>query len=1433
MSSKAEPQRTTLVGIGAQGNAEDWSSEFDLEGGNLLKSPSFRNKALNVPNEIKEIDFDDIVAPRDDIDDFTDSDDDTLLATNNYNVSKSTLDDCETDSLSDEEDWDEELGIADEVLESQESMLNGFRHVISDTLGLKHGGMLDELINPLQQDDVIKTTIPARCKVVSMLLTRPDDFNMLVYPKSIPLYSLKLDGDKKQLMAMQLDDWLKNIVHKHKERIDQVIRVKDVNWLRDFQSKSKNFSRQLLNGWAEVVTILWRNNSLEVYDTLRNFLKIFRQFSKMDKYVVKDLSSMSEADYHMSFMQVTRLLRITAMADVLESISGRYTDGAGKRNDHHFRMIITDTTTQAPTKSNKHNLSGQGPYFPEILKCATVLFPDKLELLAVLELEAASYHVSVMLDNRIDSNYSPTAYELFKAHIFLYRSISSSVREKTATHNVLKAEKNASRRDKDRYEEEMKNCDTATTAILCDLCLLLNGHESLNVHYSKHLAAAIDMIFVEKNNIDRSSDDSDDEIEEYFDVYTQTKSKSSSKKSGSTRSNNSRSNNSRSNNSHSHKDSKRSQHHTTLTTTETVELERKHNSSFSNRDGFGNAKSVSNNSRSVSNLLSVSMHSKSSTHNHMSTRALSAELFENDDIALYEVFVKLRTHRFLVATLLSKKYKKVSRKSPLKPIVAYTLGLLQALEEDTPGSQERTESLWLECLVLLDKQCDARLSEVAPPILSLFAVGVIESFAELLIKTSKYKFGVSSFEAVTECLLLLNSKDVKRLYRRLTNVSTEARDIKRSIYYHCVMLRIAIEEAKLNEFVYIADLVGKLFLEVGETQLAERCLRVVALLHQGYTIKSVRFERICLHKLLLNCLPEGIELPYIDLNTDTETVPVASVPGALLWARRAKDSVQCDSQQLHAIMKLVEAYVVSDYHQMALALCSCLLEKKVFPQGRIYVLLTMAKCFLKLRELKKCEATLDRIAYEADEIVTPLLNYGDDAADLEPEAGAGGARGGNARGGGFVYGHQHNISFSGPIENLTKRDLGKLSRVSSDKRRSNKNITRSGSINFFNEGHPNSNHHTSAALLGVVTKVRSYEYVLLRARCRLAADDPEWAILWLQIAISICPRGKIDRQGRIRYLSGRAYMALCLRCHMGGGAVPPELTDQEAQHANKAEEEFRAASTLYKLTGDIVKETKTLSRITELHISRVFSEVAVEQSVPLHEALHGKAESILRSLESLSRLAMQLAGDTSAPLELIRTLVNTSELSWLLGNVQLSFSAWYEAKTLLNITFLQCLSVETLPPPSLTLQRQTSNSLPSQKIKKTISFGSLSSLNTSTPKNTSFSPADFIPDPLNPLSDAPLPVVKFAPGMLLRIYALLSRVVRLAFVIEPCPLSHYGGNLLASWIRMNNVISSMGSPLFGDIHGSLKKTMSSFQDICSSYHHASANIRLKNTYGLS
>jgi hypothetical protein len=46
------------------------------------------------------------------------------------------------------------------------------------------------------------------------------------------------------------------------------------------------------------------------------------------------------------------------------------------------------------------------------------------------------------------------------------------------------------------------------------------------------------------------------------------------------------------------------------------------------------------------------------------------------------------------------------------------------------------------------------------------------------------------------------------------------------------------------------------------------------------------------------------------------------------------------------------------------------IEKKIIPQGRAQVLTQLAICYMKLRKLDYCEATLDRIAFEADEIVS-------------------------------------------------------------------------------------------------------------------------------------------------------------------------------------------------------------------------------------------------------------------------------------------------------------------------------------------------------------------------------------------------------------------------------------------------------------------------------
>merc|ERR1719487_2750173 len=153
--------------------------------------------------------------------------------------------------------------------------------------------------------------------------------------------------------------------------------------------------------------------------------------------------------------------------------------------------------------------------------------------------------------------------------------------------------------------------------------------------------------------------------------------------------------------------------------------------------------------------------------------------------------------------------------------------------------------------------------------------------------------------------------------------------------------------------------------------------------------------------------------------------------------------------------------------------------------------------------------------------------------------------------------------------------------------------------------------------------MRSIEYFLLRAKSRLAAGDPEWALMWLELAVTQCPEGKWGKMGKLRYLKGRAYMALCHDCR-AGGQILSGMTEKEEYYATKAEEEFRAAWSLFKHTEDFVRQSKTLSRIVELHVTRVFVVVAIKQK-RLAKQLGGKAEDLLRNIDSLSSISLQLA----------------------------------------------------------------------------------------------------------------------------------------------------------------------------------------------------------------
>jgi hypothetical protein len=1391
------PQHT-LVGIYAEKTNEDWSSEYLLNEGMKMRGRTLES-SITIDDDFDDLDPIDLGTSRSPL---------TLLTQKTALPLPEVIEEEEEEC----EDWDDELGIHEEVKESQDLLIDGFRFIMGQTL---HEDLewMDEFAakGPAADEVALPLTIPPRCKIVSNLLHGNEEINLVLYPKSIALFSLKLDHDRRQLMAVELDDWLQTMASKQKSKVENAMRMKDLAWLNRIQNQEKIFNLILLRAWSEAVALLWRNKSLQLWDVLLKFSKLLRHFSRSDPTRINDASdaklksigaaaaaSLSSADKEQLVLHMSDILRIAALVDASEAVTGQYTKDGVNRPNLHFKFVLNQQFADGVRNKSSSSLTSRTPsLFHEILKYTVILLPDSVEEFAILELQAASHHCVTMLQFQVEGvSWTPAPFTLFKCYIVLYRAIIA------AEHSFAKKSRKQERHKSD-VDVMLQRLETLKTTLICDLFYLLNAYCPLDLAFCAHLVPALEEIKYSEGGNQLSDDDTENEARERSDnsvkfVGMSTErgiaTKSVLVMPG------------------LRETKPREPHQIDLRVTAIL-------NSFQNQieakidTSLGDVQRLT---RSNLSFLQTQQQQQvngiehlASPDNDKKSAKQIAELLSDKKVDYFDLFYLLSANSACFRTVLMAKYRNISRKHLLKAKVSFSLCLLHSMtplamaQESSNPIRDTIESLFLETLVLLDNLSTARTNEVSPPIISPFGILVMEKFAERLVKDLKHKFAISCLESALCAHQLVKTGDDKRIYRHLTTVAQEAGDFQKRLLYQSRVLRITKEEGKPNEFVYIANLISKLFIDAGEFLLAERCLRVVSLIHLGYPLASVEFEFVDHKQLEYHILPLGVEIPSITfLQTPASPYsPSPPGPGGLPAKRFAPTQrAVCDSQQVTSIMHLVDLLIFSNRHHDAIELSLSLLKRKIYPQGRATVLLTLAKCYLKLRLLNYCESTLDRIALEADEIVSSTLfkSTGYQSSDLGPGSARSSTLSVPLAPSKFPVARYHRSikeTKEGPgIKKSPSLQAGRGSRPS-------RQISpRSASTTPIPTAAGQSRGIGASASVGFVSRVCSYTYMLLRAKCRLAADDPEWALHWLQIALALCPKGKWDRRCQVRYLMGRCYAKLCLRCRNDNArgaedlARTKKLVELESSYATRAEEEFRHALNISSShTEDILKQTKAINRIIELHNTRLFQDVVIDK-IPLCEALDGKADLVLRSIDGLCRISLQLSGDTCSPLELLRTLVNAAELSWLQGNSQQAFSAWCEAKTLITITYLQ---------PS-----------------STMSWGPIKGSTVSENSRVSFTAgttdiAQFLPDPKNPLGDIPLPVIAYPPGLLSRLFDLLTRIVRLAFYISPCPLSNNGGALLASWTRMNHAVQTAIDPLYNNSQGIPRRPLSSFARLFS------------------
>lgn len=256
---------------------------------------------------------------------------------------------------------------------------------------------------------------------------------------------------------------------------------------------------------------------------------------------------------------------------------------------------------------------------------------------------------------------------------------------------------------------------------------------------------------------------------------------------------------------------------------------------------------------------------------------------------------------------------------------------------------------YIEGLFVLTK---LSISQTDMPLLSDTGCYTLEKVGDILVRNDKYKFGIVALEASIQCHQLQHTSEERRLYRKLSLTTQEHKDIARSLKYNSYMLRIAYDAHNFTEFVFVADVLSRLLMELGAFQQAENVMRIASQLLDGMPSSYIVFRTLDDDVLI----PADIELPAISQTIVHNTEPhrrrrlheVPSTPSSMQNMAAASSGL-LDSQQLQLQLKIADTLMTAYKHQQAVDVLKRLLRRRIPSQSRAAVLMKVARCYLKLR----------------------------------------------------------------------------------------------------------------------------------------------------------------------------------------------------------------------------------------------------------------------------------------------------------------------------------------------------------------------------------------------------------------------------------------------------------------------------------------------------
>lgn len=224
-------------------------------------------------------------------------------------------------------------------------------------------------------------------------------------------------------------------------------------------------------------------------------------------------------------------------------------------------------------------------------------------------------------------------------------------------------------------------------------------------------------------------------------------------------------------------------------------------------------------------------------------------------------------------------------------------------------------------------------------------------------------------------------------------------------------------------------------------------------------------------------------------------------------------------------------------HQRALKLLNILLTRRVASAQRSKVLLALAKCYLKLHRIAACEAALERILSEADNILTSFESSESSTA---------------------MHSHGRNATAGSGSSGFVNKVLGGRA----------------------TDGSGTSSGGGFLSLAGAVAVIKSVDFLSLRAKCRLAAGDASTALHWVDIALAVCEGARQNHWlGKLCRIQGRCFQAFVDKAREDFNSLSkvepmdhPDVIDareKEIGYARLAEEAYNAAHSHYQAADDV------------------------------------------------------------------------------------------------------------------------------------------------------------------------------------------------------------------------------------------------------------------------